>query len=86
MLYWWYTDILLDDFLVAENSQFQSGSNVPVSQSEKVSAVTSPTSKFSNLLQHSPNLDSDESADGVSFGSLRFHSFTCLSFLKLNAQ
>lgn len=63
-------DILLDDFLVAENSQVKSEINSPVSQSEKTSTVTSPTSKFSNLLQHSPSLDSEGNANGVSFGNL----------------
>ncbi|KAI5680367.1 hypothetical protein M9H77_01594 [Catharanthus roseus] len=59
-------DILLDDFLVAENSQFQSDINSPVLPSEKISGVASPTSNHSNLIQHSPN----PASDGMSLGSL----------------
>lgn len=35
-------DVLLDDFLVAENSPFQSDINSPVLTSERASTITSP--------------------------------------------
>ncbi|GER32980.1 serine/threonine-protein phosphatase [Striga asiatica] len=48
-------DTLLDDFLVAENSQFQSDNSSPVSPSEKLFASASPRSNTSaNLSPFSP--------------------------------
>lgn len=56
-----YTDILLDDFLVAENSSFQSEVNSPVSTSEKSPSVTSPRAFHANTTSFgvSPSLDGE---------------------------
>ncbi|KAF9688058.1 hypothetical protein SADUNF_Sadunf02G0157400 [Salix dunnii] len=42
-------DAVLDDFLVAENSPFQSDMNSPILTSERASTITSPRSNHSNL-------------------------------------
>ncbi|KAL2540560.1 Serine/threonine-protein phosphatase BSL1 [Abeliophyllum distichum] len=42
-------DTLLDDFLIAENSPFQSDINSPVLTSERASTTTSPRSNHANL-------------------------------------
>lgn len=43
-----YTDILLDDFLVAENSPCQPEVNSPVLTSERSTPITSPKINHSN--------------------------------------
>ncbi|KZV54338.1 hypothetical protein F511_03593 [Dorcoceras hygrometricum] len=52
-------DILLDDFLVAENSQFQSDINSQVSPSERDFSVPSPRSNTSSMTAYSPVSPSD---------------------------
>ncbi|KAL2556731.1 Serine/threonine-protein phosphatase BSL1 [Forsythia ovata] len=47
-------DILLDDFLIAENSPFQSDINSPVLTSEMASTTTSPRSNHANLTSDTP--------------------------------
>ncbi|KAL6968395.1 Serine/threonine-protein phosphatase bsl1 [Sarracenia purpurea var. burkii] len=47
-------DILLDDFLVAENSPLQSDINSPVLTSERASPVASPRANHSNLSPFNP--------------------------------
>ncbi|KAJ6334551.1 hypothetical protein OIU78_011431 [Salix suchowensis] len=42
-------DAVLDDFLIAENSPFQSDMNSPILTSERASTITSPRSNHSNL-------------------------------------
>ncbi|KAJ6729513.1 SERINE/THREONINE-PROTEIN PHOSPHATASE [Salix viminalis] len=42
-------DAVLDDFLVAENSPFQSDMNSPILTSERASTITSPRSNHSNF-------------------------------------
>ncbi|KAL5561594.1 hypothetical protein UlMin_031341 [Ulmus minor] len=54
-------DVLLDDFLVAENSSFQSDSNSPVLTSERSSPITSPKvnhSNFNSFVMATSSLDS----------------------------
>ncbi|XP_059625778.1 serine/threonine-protein phosphatase BSL1 [Cornus florida] len=52
-------DILLDDFLIAENSPLQSDLNSPLLTSERASNVTSPRANHSNLnsFNLTPTLD-----------------------------
>ncbi|XP_073137772.1 serine/threonine-protein phosphatase BSL1-like isoform X4 [Henckelia pumila] len=52
-------DFLLDDFLVAENSQFQSDINSQVSPSERDFAIPSPRTNTSNMTSYSPTSPSD---------------------------
>ncbi|XP_044504244.1 serine/threonine-protein phosphatase BSL1-like isoform X2 [Mangifera indica] len=51
-------DILLDDFLVAENSPFQSDMNSPIVTSERSPTITSPKFNQSNLSSF-PTMTSD---------------------------
>uniref|UniRef100_A0A5B6YPA9 Serine/threonine-protein phosphatase n=1 Tax=Davidia involucrata TaxID=16924 RepID=A0A5B6YPA9_DAVIN len=52
-------DVLLDDFLIAENSPLQSDINSPILTSERASTVTSPRTNHSNLSSYNstPTLD-----------------------------
>ncbi|XP_062086937.1 serine/threonine-protein phosphatase BSL1 isoform X3 [Humulus lupulus] len=53
-------DILLDDFLVAENSSFQAEMNSPVLTSERSTPITSPKINQANLsFSATPSLDGD---------------------------
>lgn len=64
-------DILLDEFLVAENSPFQSDVNSPVSTSEKTSPLTSPKFNHFNTDPYAPTLSLDGSRpDSPSSGGL----------------
>ncbi|CAL5427903.1 hypothetical protein CsSME_00041991 [Camellia sinensis var. sinensis] len=50
-------DMVLDDFLVAENPPFQSDNNSPVLTSERAATVTSPRTNYFSLNSFSPSLD-----------------------------
>ncbi|KAI3460849.1 hypothetical protein Pfo_030847 [Paulownia fortunei] len=63
-------DTLLDDFLVAENSQFQSDINPPVSPSEKALMTTSPRSNNANLTPFSSTSTPDDRPETPSSGFL----------------
>ncbi|KAM7276782.1 hypothetical protein ACFE04_018648 [Oxalis oulophora] len=53
-------DVVLDDFLVAENSPFQSDTNSPILTSERASPISSPKFNQFNFYGSTPNSD-DES-------------------------
>ena len=69
-------DVLLDDFLVAENSPLQSDMNSPVNTPEK----TSPRSIQSTSPSHTPAAAMDGEPEALSSGSLRFPSVAYHSF------
>ncbi|KAI7982307.1 Serine/threonine-protein phosphatase BSL1 [Camellia lanceoleosa] len=50
-------EMVLDDFLVAENPPFQSDNNSPVLTSERAATVTSPRTNYFSLNSFSPSLD-----------------------------
>lgn len=75
-------DILLDDFLVAENSPFQSDVNSPLLTSERA-----PTHTGSKVNQTNLGYVTTPTPDGLhspSFGSLRFYFMTLSLSLSLN--
>ncbi|THG15847.1 hypothetical protein TEA_023870 [Camellia sinensis var. sinensis] len=51
------SNMVLDDFLVAENPPFQSDNNSPVLTSERAATVTSPRTNYFSLNSFSPSLD-----------------------------
>ncbi|KAK4482231.1 hypothetical protein RD792_009377 [Penstemon davidsonii] len=63
-------DTLLDDFLVAENSQFQSEINSPGSPSERALTSASPRSNQANLSPFSPTYSLDGRPESPSSGGL----------------
>jgi protein phosphatase len=67
-----YADILLDDFLVAENSPYQPDMNSPVITSERALPITSTRVNQSNVNPYvtTPTLDSGEEI--LSSGGLRY--------------
>lgn len=67
-----YTDILLGDFLVAENSSFQSEVNSPVSTSEKSPSVTSPRAFHANTTSFGVSPSSDNESEIPSSSGLRY--------------
>lgn len=74
-----YTDILLDDFLVAENTSFQSEVNSPVLTSERSMPITSPKINHSNLNSQAttPTLDGGSqipSSGGMRYFAIASHS------------
>lgn len=65
-------EILLDDFLITENSPFQSDVNTPVLTSERASNVASP--RTNNLSPFDP-ISSDDGSQSPSSGGLRLGLF-----------
>ncbi|CAK9178060.1 unnamed protein product [Ilex paraguariensis] len=63
-------DIVLDDFLIAENSPLQPDINSSVLTSEKASAMTSPRTNDSNPSSCTSTTNLDGSPESPSFGSL----------------
>uniref|UniRef100_A0A7N2RFI3 protein-serine/threonine phosphatase n=1 Tax=Quercus lobata TaxID=97700 RepID=A0A7N2RFI3_QUELO len=63
-------DILLDDFLVAENSQFQSDINSPVITSERASPISSPKFNQPNVNPYVTTPTLDGGLDIPSSGSM----------------
>jgi len=63
-------DILLDDFLVAENSQFQSDINSPVITSERASPISSPKFNQPNINPYVTTPTLDGGLDIPSSGSM----------------
>ena len=65
-------DILLDDFLVAENAPYQPDMNSPVITSERASPITSSRVNQSNVNPYvtTPSLDGGEEI--LSSGGLRY--------------
>ena len=67
-----YADILLDDFLVAENSSFQSEINSHVLTSERSAPITNPKMNH-NLSFTTTTLDGEP--ETPSSGGVRYFSF-----------
>lgn len=67
-------DILLDDFLVAENSPFQSDVNSPILTSERAPTLTGSKVNQSNLSY--VTTPTSDGLDSPSSGSLRFYFMT----------
>ena len=67
-------DILLDDFLVAENSQFQSDINSPIITSERASPISSPKFNQPNINPYVTTPTLDGGLDIPSSGSMRYCS------------
>ena len=72
-------DILLDDFLVAENSQFQSDVNSPVITSERASPISSPKFNQPNINPYVTTPTLDGGLDIPSSGSMRYCSIALFS-------
>lgn len=63
-----YADILLDDFLIAENSSFQSERSVP---------ITSPKVNHSNINSHATSPPLDVGPEFPSSGGMRYYCWHC---------
>lgn len=63
--------MLLDDFLVAENSSFQSEINSPVITSERTSLITSLKVNQSNISSSTTLPSSDGGLENPSAGGMR---------------
>lgn len=72
-------DILLDDFLVAENSQFQSDINSPIITSERASPISSPKFNQPNINPYVTTPTLDGGLDIPSSGSMRYCSIALFS-------
>lgn len=68
--------MLLDDFLVAENSSFQSEINSPVITSERASLITSSKVNQSNISSSTILPSSDGELESPSAGGMRYFSCT----------
>lgn len=66
--------MLLDDFLVAENSSFQSEINSPVITSERASVITSSKVNQTNITPSTILPSSDGGLENTSAGSMRYYS------------
>ena len=74
-------DILLDDFLVAENSPFQPDINSPIITSERASPITSTKMNQSNINPYGTTPTLDGGLDISSSGGMRYCSMSSsLSF------
>lgn len=71
-------EVLLGDFLIAENSPFQSDVNTPVLTSERASNPTSPTRN--NLSPFDP-LSADNGIESPSSGGVRLVEVFNLKFI-----
>jgi protein phosphatase len=65
-------DILLDDFLVAENAPYQPDMNSPVITSERASPITSSRVNQSNVNPYVTNPSLDGGEEILSSGGLRY--------------
>lgn len=68
-----YTDILLDDFLVAENSSFQSDVNSPVLTSERSVSLTNPKVNHFNINSNATPPPLDGGPEIPSSGGMRYY-------------
>lgn len=66
---------MLDDFLVAENSPYQTDIDSPVLTSERASIVTSPRFNDSGLNSYGPFSASDDKSESVGIRLLEFLCF-----------
>ena len=70
--------MLLDDFLVAENSAFQPDINSPILTSDRASTITSPKLNQSSASLYSTTPTPDGRLEAPSFGATRFYSVLLL--------
>lgn len=66
--------MLLDDFLVGENSAFQSDINSPMVTSDRPSTITSPKFNQSNASPFATTPNPDSRLEVPSSGATRFYS------------
>lgn len=68
--------MLLDDFLVAENSPFQSDLSSPILSPDRASSLSSPRFNQPNLSSFGTSPTSDDGQEFSSSGSMRSDSIT----------
>lgn len=66
--------MLLDDFLIAENSAFQSDINSPILTSDRATTITSPKLNQSNANLYGTTPTPDGRLEVPSSGAARFYS------------
>lgn len=71
-----FADILLDDFLIAENSSFQSEGNSSILTSERSVPITSPKANHSNINSHATPPPLDGGPEFTS-GGMRYYCWHC---------